>query len=104
MRLIFILLMLILVIIPSCRSQLSGSVIASSCYSHPTSFYINDNFTINTVTTSCNDYKFDPKKLHDILDYFVIEYSSEFDLQDPSFMINANRNSSIEVMLPRRTR
>jgi len=74
--------MLILVIIPSCRSQLSGSVIASSCYSHPTSFYINDNFTINTVTTSCNDYKFDPKKLHDILDYFVIEYSSEFSVNE----------------------
>ncbi len=69
-------------VIPSCRSQLKGSVVASNCYSHPASFYINDSFSVNTVTTSCNDYAFDPKKLHDILDYFAIEYSNEFNINE----------------------
>jgi len=82
MRLIFILLTVVLMVIPSCRSQLSGSVIASHCYSDPTSYYIDDNFNVNTVTTTCNDYTFDPKKLHDILDYFVIEYSNEFNISE----------------------
>lgn len=82
MRLILTLLFAVLMITPSCSIQNKGSVIKGNCETKPSSYYIDDNFNVNTITTSCEDYMFDPEKLHDVLDYFVIEYSNEFEVSE----------------------
>ena len=73
---------LVFLFIPSCRSSHVGSVVSVECRNAPLAYYIDDSLKIRLINSVCPGYSFKEERLLDYLEYFVIGYSSEFEIDE----------------------